>query len=288
MAGIDFDRKAFVPAAEPPQRTQNHAFGALLLVVALGALAFLGYKLVADSKQSAAAASDPQNLEAIQQQLTKIEKRIDQLERRRKSSAQELDVPPPSSAPKTLVEQSLSRKPVYTVVPANGAKPAPIPRNEPATQPSNTASPLSSATQPSKESATADLEAWQATTDRLADVVGVVGSQEGEISQTREQLNALLAQTHRSAVQFDLRRGPSRQSVGPVSMALKGTDPRSQRYTLCVYLEDKCVELKDRTVDEVVVFVVSRNSTPLELVATKVLRDHIVGYLEVPSEKPAP
>jgi hypothetical protein len=46
--------------------------------------------------------------------------------------------------------------------------------------------------------------------------------------------------------------------------------------------------LKDRAVDEVVVFVVSRNSAPLELVATKVLRDHIVGYLEVPAEKPAP
>jgi hypothetical protein len=71
-------------------------------------------------------------------------------------------------------------------------------------------------------------------------------------------------------------------------MVLKSSDAKSQRYTVCVYLEDKCVELKDRTVNEVVVFVVSRNSTPLGLVATKVLRNQIVGYLEVPSEKPAP
>jgi hypothetical protein len=34
-----------------------------------------------------------------------------------------------------------------------------------------------------------------------------------------------------------------------------------------------------------VVFVVTKNSTPLELVATKVLRDQIVGYLEVPLAK---
>jgi hypothetical protein len=36
-----------------------------------------------------------------------------------------------------------------------------------------------------------------------------------------------------------------------------------------------------------VVFVLSDNSAPLELVATKVLRDQIVGYLEVP-DNPLP
>jgi hypothetical protein len=71
-------------------------------------------------------------------------------------------------------------------------------------------------------------------------------------------------------------------------MVLKGSDPRTQRYTVCVYIDDKCVELKDRTVNEVVVFVVSRNSPPMELIATKVLRDQIVGYLEIPTEKSMP
>jgi hypothetical protein len=283
MAGVDFDRKAFVPATEPTSRPQNRVFGALFLVIALGALAFLGFKLLADSRRSAAAASDSQGLDAIQQQLTKIEKRLDQLERRHKSSALESNAVSSNAAVKTPVENSPSKKTVYTVAPASGVKTQPAP-----TQPAPQASRAPSVPQPSNDNATADREAWQATTDRLADVVGVVGSQEGEISQTREELNALLARTRRSAVPFDLRRGSPRQSVGPVSMVLKGADPRSQRYTVCVYLEDKCVEMKDRAVDEVVVFVASRNSTPLGLVATKVLRDHIVGYLEVPTEKPAP
>lgn len=288
MAGIDFDRKAFVPAAEPAPRPQARVLGSLLLVIALAALAFLGHKLLADSRQSAAAPTDSQTLDVLQQQLTKMEKRLEQLERRRKVSLQESDAPPSNSSAKAPVEKSSPTKTVYTVIPANGAKAAPILNNEPPAQSSRTYSAAASATQSANDAAIADREAWEATTDRLADVVGVVGSQEGEISQTREQLDALLAQTRRSAVQFDLRRGSPRQSVGPVSMVLKGSDPRSQRYTVCVYLEDKCVELKDRAVDEVVVFVVSRNSTPLGLVATKVLRDQIVGYLEVPTGKPAP
>ena len=76
--------------------------------------------------------------------------------------------------------------------------------------------------------------------------------------------------------------------MGPVSLLLRSSDPKNQRYTVCVYLEDQCVELKNRAVDEVVVFVLSDNSAPLELVATKVMRDQIVGYLEVPSSKPTP
>jgi hypothetical protein len=288
MAGIDFDRKAFVPAAEPVPRPQARVLGSLLLVIALAVLAFLGYKLLADSRQSAAAATDSQSLDALQQQLTKMEKRLEQLERRRKVSSQESDAPPSNSSAKAPVEKSSPPKTVYTVIPANGAKAAPILHNETLGQPSRTSSASSSVTQSANGTGAADREAWQATTDRLADVVGIVGSQETEISQTREQLNTVLAQTRRSAVQFELRRGSPRQSIGPVSMVLKGSDPKSQRYTVCVYLEDKCIELKNRAVDEVVVFVVSRNSTPLGLVATKVLRDQIVGYLEVPTEKAAP
>jgi len=80
-------------------------------------------------------------------------------------------------------------------------------------------------------------------------------------------------------------RGNNRMPVGPVTLQLKSVDARSQRYSVCVYFEDRCIELKDRVLNEVVVFVVSKNGAPLELVATKVLRDQIVGYLEVPTDK---
>ncbi len=66
---------------------------------------------------------------------------------------------------------------------------------------------------------------------------------------------------------------------------MKNTDPKAQRYTVCVYVDSKCIELKNRVLDEVVVFVLARGTTPLELVATRISRDEIVGYLEVPTEK---
>ena len=72
--------------------------------------------------------------------------------------------------------------------------------------------------------------------------------------------------------------------VGPVSLQLKSVDAKGQRYSVCVYFEDRCTELKDRSLNEVVVFVLNKNNGPLELVATKILRDQLVGYLQVPVE----
>ena len=95
----------------------------------------------------------------------------------------------------------------------------------------------------------------------------------------------MLSQTRRQALSFELQRGNNRMPVGPVTLQLKSVDAKSQRYSVCVYFEDRCIELKDRVLNEVVVFVVSKNGAPLELVATKVLRDQIVGYLEVPTDK---
>jgi hypothetical protein len=283
MPGIDFNRQAFVPSDEKAPQPATRLLGAVFLLVVLLVVAVVGYKVIASSARSEVSA-DAQGLEKIQQHLTEMEKRLDLLEKRRRVPVAEpiptTSATHASNAPSTPAP----KRPAFKVSAASVLPTAPNPLRTSATQGIAAASPAAGA---SAESA-ADREAWQATTDRLADVVGVVGSQEGEITQTREQLNALLSQTRRSAVQFDLRRGSVRQSVGPVSMVLKGSDPRSQRYTVCVYMDDKCVELKDRTVNEVVVFVVSRNSAPLELVATKILRDQIIGYLEIPTEKSMP
>ena len=135
-----------------------------------------------------------------------------------------------------------------------------------------------------KSELTANHEAWQATTDRLADVVGVVGQQQNEITETRDVVNQLLTQNRRQAVSFELQRGNNQVPVGPVSLQLKNVDSKLQRYSVCVYFQDSCIQLKDRVLNEVVVFVVDKNKGPLELVATKVLKDQIVGYLQIPVE----
>jgi hypothetical protein len=68
-----------------------------------------------------------------------------------------------------------------------------------------------------------------------------------------------------------------------VRLQFKSADSKTQHYTLCVVVEDKCIEIKNRALNEVVVFVVAKGTPPMELVATKIQHDQIVGYVEIPS-----
>ena len=277
MAGIDFDRQVFVPPAEQAAKQPSRIMGVVILAVAIAGIGFVGYKLLSDTSLNGTSA-EANNLQQIQQQLADMKERIDQLEKRHRATAPESAAVTPKTSPATSGATTRT-KPAYQISAASSLSPQRNPN--PITQPP-TGRPAASA--PASD---ADRESWQATTDRLGDVVGAVGSQEAEITQTRDELNQLLSQTRRSALQFELTRGTGRQSVGPVELLLKGSDPRSQRYTVCVYVNNKCIELKDRVLDEVVVFVLARGTPPLELVATKITRDEIVGYLEVPTDKAA-
>ena len=101
----------------------------------------------------------------------------------------------------------------------------------------------------------------------------------------RDELNELLSVTEVDAIPFELYRGGSPQPVGPVRLALKSVSTKHHRYTICVYIQDSCTELKNRMLHEVVQFVVSRNSAALRVVGTKLSDDEMVGYLEVPREQ---
>ena len=110
--------------------------------------------------------------------------------------------------------------------------------------------------------------------------------QDGQIIKNQDELDQFLGRTEHTALTFELRRNSAPEPVGPVRISLKTSDQKSQRYTLCVYLKDSCVQVRDRVVDEVVQLAVSHDTGPLELIATKVGKDGIVGYLEVPRENP--
>jgi hypothetical protein len=286
MAGIDFDRQVFVTPTDKAPRVSPHILGPVILLIAIAAAGLIGYKLISGSSARSSQQADSDSVAQMQQQIDELQKRLDMLEKHRKiASAEPVKEVPEKAAPAPAISKVIPERPSYKIssgIPQPVAqRPAP-PVNQPAPPTVQQAS-LTAV----EEKANANHEAWQATTDRLADVVGVVGSQQGEISQTREDLNRLLAKTGRSALPFELRRKASREPIGPVSMVLKNVDTRNKKYSLCIYVGDQCIELKDRAVNEVVAFVISKNSAPLTLVATKVLRDQIVGYLEVPTGKPA-
>lgn len=275
MAGIEFDRQAFVQAEQSRRNSIMPILGLIAGALVLAGVAYLGYKMISSyTPQSRAAVVDAPELNQIQQKLTEIDERIDQLEKRRKSE------PAPAPQPSNLVAPAPSPRPAYKI---RGASPlAPQVNSAPDPSLATKAAVAQTAAAAAADNA-ANREAWKATSDRLADVVGVVGSQQTEISQTREDVNGILSKTVRRAMPFELRRGAGPEPVGPVSLVLKNTDAKGQRYTVCIYVDDQCIELKNRAVNEVVGFVISRNSAPLDFVATKILRDQIVGYLEVPA-----
>ena len=283
MAGIEFDRQVFAPTTETENKTSPKIFGTVALVLALGLAGLVGYKIFTQvSEQRALSAANAQ-IEQLQLQLVDSQKQMEDLQKHHKS-APKMEAPAaPVAAP--LAAKTAAPRPAYHVASASvmpATKPAKL---QSIAQPS-TAPAMSPETVAMKSELAANHEAWQATTDRLADVVGVVGQQQNEISETREAVNQLLSQTKRQALSFELQRGNSQMPVGPVALQLKSVDMKGQRYSVCVYFQDRCTELKDRSLNEVVVFIVSKNNVPLELVATRILRDQVVGYLQVPVEQP--
>ena len=291
--GIDFDRQTFVQQQERPAAVR--AAGLVVALVVIVAVVLLGYKLLPSVLQGSVSGSADPTMADLDKRLAGIETRLDKLEtsRRAVSPAGAVKKEEPAVAPETKLVRPVT-KTVYQISPAyrqpNHVGAASVVTASTATADSGVAQHLPAIQQgleALQNDTAANREAWQATTDRLADMAGQVGTQNVEILQSQDELNQLLAQTQREAIPFELVRGSNPQPVGPVSLALKASNPKTQRYTVCVYAQPSCIELKDHTLHEVVQFVVARNTTPLEFIATKIMKDEVLGYLEVPRDQVA-
>ena len=69
------------------------------------------------------------------------------------------------------------------------------------------------------------------------------------------------------------------EHVGPIQIALQGTDPKKYRFTMNVIADDKAIQKKDRNVDEPMQFYMRGVRAPYEIVVFEVAKDHITGYL---------
>lgn len=279
MAGLEFDRQAFVPTSAPQGKSAIQLASPLLLILALGVVGYVGYKVYLVNQDSVAVSSANAEIQRLQQQLGDMQRRLDAVEKHRKSSPDSAE--PRSTNARTAVSAPAPSKTIYRIATGSAlpvqTKPVVASRTAPTVAASNRSQEIAG-------EVAANREAWEATTNRLADVVGVVGTQQGEIAATREAVNELLSQTHRQAVSFELDRGNNRAKVGPVSLQFKSADFRAQHYTLCVFFNnEKCIELKNRALNEVVVFIVAKGTPPLELVTTSIAHEQIAGYLEIPA-----
>ena len=121
----------------------------------------------------------------------------------------------------------------------------------------------------------------------LKSVRGDLGVQSGLIATNGKELSALRRLGERNYFEFNLAKSKQPQRVGDITLLLKKTDEKKNRYTVEVYADDKKTEKKDKNVNEPVQFYTSKARQPYELVVNQVKKDVIVGYLATPKEQVA-
>jgi len=124
----------------------------------------------------------------------------------------------------------------------------------------------------------------QKTIADLKSARGDMGVQSGLIATNASELAALKRLGERNYFEFKLGKTKDRQRVGDVSLLLKKTDPKKNKYTLEVLADDKLTTKQDKSVNEPVQFYTSKAKQPYELVVNQIGKDQIVGYLATPKD----
>jgi hypothetical protein len=125
----------------------------------------------------------------------------------------------------------------------------------------------------------------QKTISQLQSVKGDLGVQSGLIATNGQELSALKRLGERNYFEFKLAKTKERQRVGDITLLLKKTDPKKNKFTVEVMADDNLTEKRDRNVNEPVQFYTSKAKQPYELVVNKVQKDMIIGYLATPKEQ---
>jgi len=131
----------------------------------------------------------------------------------------------------------------------------------------------------------------QSTLDKtiadLKSVRGDLGVQSGLIATNGTELQALKLRGERNYFEFKLGKTKAPERVGDITLHLKKTDPKHNKYTVDVMADDKLTEKRDKNINEPVQFYTSKARQPYELVVNQVGKDLIVGYLSTPKEQVA-
>ena len=123
------------------------------------------------------------------------------------------------------------------------------------------------------------------TIANLNKTTGDLGVQSGYIATNGKELAALKRLGERNYFEFNLAKAKTPQKVGDITLLLKSTDPKKNKYTLEVHADDKVTEKRDKSINEPVQFYVAKAHQPYELVINSVGKDVIKGYLATPKDQ---
>lgn len=133
------------------------------------------------------------------------------------------------------------------------------------------------------------------TQNDLAGAIGQLQTMKGDLSshgsliaRNHDELEILKHKGDRTFYEFTLEKG-DRKPVGTVSLELKKTDAKKNKFTLVVYADDKRYEKKDRNVNEPMQFYSGKDPALYEIVVNTInSKNQVAGYLSVPKGAPAP
>jgi hypothetical protein len=126
-----------------------------------------------------------------------------------------------------------------------------------------------------------DLEV---TKGKLTTAIGDVTNHGELIAKNHEEVEELKRLGERNIFEFSLGKTKTPQRVGPIQLQLTKVDTKHYRYTVIMVVDDKQIEKKDKTLDELMQFRVNGARAPYELVVNDVSKDKISGYLSTPKE----
>jgi F0F1-type ATP synthase membrane subunit b/b' len=126
------------------------------------------------------------------------------------------------------------------------------------------------------------------TISQLQQVRGDLTNTNSVIARNHDELVLLEHRGDRNYYEFSLQKG-QRKPVGTVSLELKKTDQKRNRFTLDVFADDKVYEKKDRNVNEPLQFYSGKEPALFEIVVNNInSRNEITGYLSTPKSAPVP
>lgn len=126
------------------------------------------------------------------------------------------------------------------------------------------------------------------TISQLQAVKGDLSNTNSVIARNHDELVLLEHKGDRNYYEFTLTKG-QKKPVGTVSLELKKTDSKKNKFTLNILADDKNYEKKDRNVNEPLQFYSGKTPALYEIVVNSISsKNQISGYLSTPKGAPVP
>lgn len=120
------------------------------------------------------------------------------------------------------------------------------------------------------------------TKTKLEHAIGDINRHSELIATSHDELEILKHRGDRDYFEFTLKKDKDPTHLSIISLQLKKTDPKKNKFTLYVLAEDKKIEKKDRTINEPLQFYTGRDRSMFEVVVNSIDKNTVTGYLSTP------